>query len=161
MPAKRHRRFTARQQNHGTLEGAVAQGHFARDCGVDFADVARLSFDRVRQDDGRHSPCFGPSRGSLQRKPRRGDNLSLVARKDGIVRRRSRPVLALQPIDEPLGQFDSPGIHHCAGSSSVRRVGNRGSRRDLCRVIARDVGNDEADHFRRVAGGGEPPSLYA
>ena len=151
--------LAAGKQHGGGREGMAVRADAAGDAGQHGADLARLAFQRVAQDQRREAQGarFGGHR--LQRHERRGDHAVLAAG-EARVAGLGRLLLRLFEMRGDRGGRRDPVMREeRARFGEGRGVGHGGAGGDGRRVVAGHVGDGEGDHARRVRRRGEPPAL--
>ena len=154
-----HRGFAAAQDHAGLAERRVAARHRARQRGVHLADLARFAFDLVAQNvrlDARRA-CQRRSR--LQRLLRRGDQVHGVAFEARVARLGRLECAALQATQRGIGNGDGVAVQDRQRVGAGARIGHGGAAGDDFGRIAGHIRNQQRDHLRRRAHGGQPTAL--
>lgn len=118
-----HGGFPAREQDHGPVKRAVAQGNLAGNRDVDAADVTGFALDGIRQYHGGNTLRFGGPGCGLQRQAGRGDDFHLMTGKDRIAWVGGLPVIPGQPLRDIWWQRNAPAGDHSAGLRPSNWVG--------------------------------------
>ncbi|MCY1233854.1 hypothetical protein D9M72_464120 [compost metagenome] len=134
-------------------------GRCQRDAAQHLADIAGLAFDGVAEHMHRIAGVAAHLRGGLQRQPRRGDPLGADARQARIAGLERLGRIRLQRGQHMGGQVDgvAPDDRQCIGARG--RVGNGRAGGNVDGIVARHVGNQQVQHLRGVARGGQPAAL--
>ena len=157
--AHRHRGLAAREQHAGRRQRVAGSDDRPRDAGHDLADFGRLALQRVAEDQRGHPRLPRHGGGGLQRQLRRGDHDGLDAGKPRIAGLR-RLVAGSGQMGAHRGRrLDAVAGEDRRGLGEGRRIGDGRSGGDRRRIVAGNVGNDQADHSGRMRRGRQAPAL--
>ena len=107
---------------------------------------------------GRSPPRARPG-GRFERHLRRGDHARFAACEARIARLDRFAVAAFEQRAHRRGHFDAVALEDRERVGAGGRIGHRRAGRDVHRVVARHVGDQQRDHLRRMASRRKPPAL--